>query len=111
MHRSNLIFFHREDLLEFQKVAKIGFVDGVGKAGPDNPRYTITDSPYWTDGMRAVFIVSEKSPAPNEVEFFDWKRLYQKYESYVRNILNYTMAYKTAYDRAVLREKTRQGKD
>jgi len=87
-----------EDLLESQKVAKIGFVEGVGKAGPDNPRYNITDSPYWTDGMRAVFIVSEKPTALDEVEFFNWKRLYQKYESYVRNILSCTMAYKTAYD-------------
>ena len=49
-----------EDLLESQKVAKIGFVDGVGKTDPDNPRYNITDSPYWTDGMRAVFVFTEK---------------------------------------------------
>ncbi|UCD79596.1 MAG: lipase family protein, partial [Desulfobacterales bacterium] len=59
-------------------VAKLGFVDGVGKADPANPRYNLTDSPYWTDGMRAVFVFSEETTALNELEFFDWKRMYQK---------------------------------
>ena len=68
------------DLLESQKVAKIGFVDGVGRATPDNPRYNLTDSPYWTDGLRVVFVFSEETIALDEVEVFDWKRLYQKYE-------------------------------
>ena len=69
-----------QDLLESQKVSKIGFVRGVGKATPDNPRYNLTDSPYWTDGLRVVFVISEEPTALNELEFFDWKRLYQKYE-------------------------------
>ena len=61
-------------------MAKIGFVAGVGKAEPDNPRYNLTDSPYWTDGLRVVFVFAEEPTALNEVEFFDWKRLYKKYE-------------------------------
>jgi len=69
-----------QDLVESQKVAKIGFVEGVGKAEPDNPRYNLTGSPYWTDGLRAVFVISEGPTALNEIEFFDWKRLYEKYE-------------------------------
>ena len=69
-----------QDLLESQKVAKLGFVDGVGKAEPDNPRYNLTDSPYWTDGLRVVFVFSEESTALDEVEFFDWVRIFQKYE-------------------------------
>ena len=68
------------DLLESQKVAKIGFVEGVGSATPDNPRYNLTDSPYWTDGLRAVFVFSEEMNALDEVEVFDWIRLYQKYK-------------------------------
>ncbi|CAB1058673.1 hypothetical protein D1BOALGB6SA_3429 [Olavius sp. associated proteobacterium Delta 1] len=68
------------DLLESQKVAKIGFVGGVGSATPDDPRYNLTDSPYWTDGLRVVFVFSEETIALDEVEVFDWKRLYQKYE-------------------------------
>ena len=69
-----------QDLLESQKVAKIGLVEGVGAATPDNPRYNLTDSPYWTDGLRVVFVIGEEPTALDEVEVFDWKRLYQKYE-------------------------------
>jgi hypothetical protein len=69
-----------QDLVESQKVAKIGLVEGVGKAEPDNPRYNLTDSPYWTDGWRVVFVFSEEQTALDELEFFDWKRMYQKYE-------------------------------
>ena len=69
-----------QDLLESQKVAKLGFVDGVGKAEPDNPRYNLTDSPYWTDGLRVVFVFSEEQVALDELEFFDWVRIFQKYE-------------------------------
>ncbi|MGB5749194.1 MAG: LssY C-terminal domain-containing protein [Desulfobacterales bacterium] len=69
-----------QDLLESQKVAKFGFVEGVGKAEMKNPRYNLTDSPYWTDGWRVVFVFSEEVVALDEVEVFDWKRLYQKYE-------------------------------
>jgi hypothetical protein len=69
-----------QDLLESQKVAKIGLVEGVGQADPENPRYNLTDSPYWTDGWRVVFVFSEEQTALDEVEFFKWKRMYQKYE-------------------------------
>jgi len=34
-----------QDLLESQKLAKLGFVEGVGQAEPENPRYNLTDSP------------------------------------------------------------------
>ncbi len=69
-----------QDLLGSQKVAKIGFVEGVGSATPDDPRYNLTDSPYWTDGWRAVFVFSAETIALDEVEVFDWKRMFQKYE-------------------------------
>jgi hypothetical protein len=69
-----------QDLLESQKVAKLGFVDGVGEASPDNPRYNLTDSPYWTDGLRAVFVFSADSTALDDLEFFDWRGLEEKYE-------------------------------
>jgi hypothetical protein len=55
-------------------------VEGVGASTPDNPRYNLTDSPYWTDGLRVVLVIGGKPTALDELEFFDWKRLYQKYE-------------------------------
>jgi hypothetical protein len=69
-----------QDLLESQKVAKLGLVEGVGRATPESPRHNLTDSLYWTDGWRAVFVFSEEPTALDEVEIFDWKRMYQKYE-------------------------------
>ena len=69
-----------QDLLESQKVAKLGFVGGGGKVEPENPRYTLTDSPYWTDGLRVIFVFGEELTALDELEFFDWERLYQKYQ-------------------------------
>ena len=69
-----------QDLIESQRVAKIGFVKGVGVATPENPRYNLTDDPIWTDGLRAVFVFSEEPTALNELKFFDWERLYQKHE-------------------------------
>ena len=69
-----------QDLLESQKVAKLGFVDGVGRATPENPRYNLTASPYWTDGLRVVFVFSDASTALDELEFFDWRGLAEKYK-------------------------------
>jgi len=69
-----------QDLLESQKVAKIGLVEGVGEAKPENPRYNLTGSPYWTDGWRVVFVFSDETTALDEIEFFDWERMYRKYE-------------------------------
>jgi len=67
-----------QDLLESQKVAKLGLVKGVGKAEPENPRYNLTDSPYWTDGLRMVFVMTENQTAIDELEFFGWERIFQK---------------------------------
>ena len=69
-----------QDLLESQKLAKLGFVEGVGQAEPENPRYNLTDSPYWTDGLRVVFVMTENQTPIDELEFFDWERTFQKYE-------------------------------
>jgi hypothetical protein len=69
-----------QDLLESQKVAKLGFVDGVGRATQESPRYNLTASPYWTDGLRVVFVFSDASTALDELEFFDWRRLAENYE-------------------------------
>ncbi len=70
-----------QDLTESQKVAKIGFADGVGKATPKNPRFNLTGSPYWTDGMRVILVLTKKPTSIVEIDiFFDWRRLYQKYE-------------------------------
>jgi hypothetical protein len=47
-----------EDLLEAQRVEKIGYVGGVGECDRTTPRYNLTGDPYFTDGNRAIAIVS-----------------------------------------------------
>lgn len=47
-----------EDLLESQRVEKIGYVPGVGACDRAAPRYNLTGDPYFTDGNRAIAVVS-----------------------------------------------------
>jgi hypothetical protein len=47
-----------EDLLESERVAKLGYVPGVGPCDRAAPRYNLTGDPYFTDGNRAIAVVS-----------------------------------------------------
>jgi hypothetical protein len=46
-----------EDLLEAQRVEKIGYVGGVEECDRAAPRHNLTGDPYFTDGNRAIAIV------------------------------------------------------
>lgn len=56
-------------LLEGGRVARIGYVAGVGAATPAAPRHNLTGDPYYTDGLRAVAVMSESPTTP---VFFNW---------------------------------------
>jgi hypothetical protein len=60
------------DIMSVQGLSKLGFVKGVGKATPENPRKILLGDPYWTDGLRAVMLLSEKPVAMDKVSFFIW---------------------------------------
>jgi hypothetical protein len=47
-----------EDLLEAQRVERIGYVRGVGECDRSDPRHNLAGDPYFTDGNRAIAIVS-----------------------------------------------------
>jgi hypothetical protein len=51
-----------EDLAQARRVAAAGYVDGVGGCPAQAPRRNLTGDPYFTDGKRAVILVS-----PNRV--------------------------------------------
>ncbi len=51
-------------------VAELGYVGGVGAATLDHPRHNLTGDPYYTDGYRAVAVLSDSS---DSVRLFDWK--------------------------------------
>jgi hypothetical protein len=46
-------------LMEGGRVSRVGYVPGVGPADRAAPRHNLTGDPYFTDGLRAVAIVSE----------------------------------------------------
>ena len=56
-------------LLESGRVSCVGYVPGVGQAPKNAPRHNLTGDPYFTDGMRAVAIISEKQETP---KFLNW---------------------------------------
>jgi len=47
-----------EDLIEAERVDRIGYVPGVGECSRTVPRYNLTGDPYFTDGNRGIAIVS-----------------------------------------------------
>ncbi len=61
-----------QDLILSQGVAAIAYVEGVGPAHKDEPRYNYTRSPYFTDGLRAAIFISNVPTSLTEVDFFDW---------------------------------------
>ncbi|MGD9041605.1 MAG: LssY C-terminal domain-containing protein [Desulfobacteraceae bacterium] len=62
-----------QDLWYSQTLAKFGYVKGVGAASMSNPRKTLQDDPYFTDGYRLVLWVSRKPVSFSEVEVLDWE--------------------------------------
>jgi hypothetical protein len=47
-----------EDLVAAGRVRAAGYVGGVGACSPTAPRHNLTGDPYFTDGKRAVILVS-----------------------------------------------------
>ncbi len=58
-----------EDLLQAERVEAAGYVDGVGACDNLHPRHNLTGDPYFTDGKRAVILIS---PTRTEPRFVAW---------------------------------------
>ena len=56
-----------EDLLQAGRVDATGYVDGVGKCDSAVPRRNLTGDPYYTDGKRAVVLLSATRTTPRFV--------------------------------------------
>ncbi|MBV8139115.1 MAG: LssY C-terminal domain-containing protein [Deltaproteobacteria bacterium] len=53
------------DLLVAERVARMGLVPGVGAAAATAPRRNLTGDAYFTDGLRAVAVLSRTPTAPS----------------------------------------------
>ena len=58
-----------EDLLEAERVYAAGYIDGVGESNGKPPRRNLTGDPYFTDGNRAVILLSATRTPPRFVEW------------------------------------------
>jgi hypothetical protein len=56
-----------EDLLHAERVTAAGYVEGVGACTAAAPRHNLTHDTYFTDGKRAVVVLSETRTAPTFV--------------------------------------------
>ena len=46
-----------------QSVKAFGYVEGVGEATADQPKFNLTNDPYRTDGRRLLVIIAD-DPVP-----------------------------------------------
>ena len=61
-----------EDLATAQAVSAYGFIDGVGEVTPANPKENLLGTPWWTDGRRALLILSDTPVPLEELARLDW---------------------------------------
>ena len=62
-----------QDLLRSQFVARLGWVQGVGATPPWRPRVMADGTGFFTDGLRAVMILSTEALGLDEIEFLRWE--------------------------------------
>jgi hypothetical protein len=56
-----------EDLLQAERVHAVGYLDGVGACDVADARHNLTGDPYFTDGKRAVVVLSSARMKPRFV--------------------------------------------
>lgn len=57
-------FYLVQDLLAANRVTRLGYGEGVGVASRAAPRRNGEDDPYFTDGHRAILVLTERRIAP-----------------------------------------------
>jgi hypothetical protein len=60
------------DLASSRSLEAMGHARGVGISTRERPRINYTQDPYYTDGLRAVLILSEQRRSLDRIEFIDW---------------------------------------
>ena len=66
--RSSLV----QDFIHAQALSAYARVGGVGFVSLHEPRGNLTGDPWFTDGNRAVMLLSSEPVSVIEIEWFDW---------------------------------------
>lgn len=61
-----------QDLLYAPGLERLGFVRGIESATPEKPHYNMGGDPFYTDGYRAVMLMSAERRELDDLESFDW---------------------------------------
>jgi len=61
-----------QDMMYSGGLARLGFATGVGPASPTQPRMTLGDARYHTDGLRAALFLATRPLSLSDVELLDW---------------------------------------
>jgi len=61
-----------ETLMRSQSVSAYGYVDGVGRATAESPKFNLTGDPYRTDGRRLIVLIAADPVPIDEVAHFRW---------------------------------------
>jgi len=61
-----------QDLISANAVFRVGYVKGVGEVSQDNPRKTLMDDSYFTDGLRLVLFLSDKETPIMNIDYLNW---------------------------------------
>jgi hypothetical protein len=63
-----------EDLATAQALVKVGLVPGVGAATPEEPHRNLMNAPWWTDGNREVYLMTEGRVPLEKLDYFSWEK-------------------------------------
>ena len=82
-------FFVLQDMMGGQSLSRLGFTSIRPSREVGEPYRNAEGDPYFTDGVRAVFFVSDAPVDPPEVEILDWRfplglEYYRPYENEAR---------------------------
>jgi len=61
------------DAAASQSLKALGYVSGVGYSDSKAAQFNYTRDPYYTDGYRAVLILSEERRAADQLQLLHWE--------------------------------------
>ena len=67
--RSSLV----QDFIYAQALKVFARAGGVGFVSPDEPRGNLTGDPWFTDGNRAIMVLTSEPTSMTEIEWFEWE--------------------------------------
>ncbi len=61
-----------QDFIYAQALSAFARVGGVGYVPPEEPRGNLTGDPWFTDGNRAVMLLTSEPTSVTDIDWFDW---------------------------------------